>query len=91
MGDPENAERFGAREETVMKLVLSALLVLLALSQVAEAKKKVLVTQDNAAKAQATRQQLDNASTGGIRPAADAKARATDGMQYPPALYFNFL
>ncbi|MER8372749.1 hypothetical protein [Mesorhizobium sp. M1406] len=74
-----------------MKLVLSALLVLLALSQVAEAKKKVLVTQDNAAKAQATRPPLDNASTGGIRPAADAKAPATDGMQYPPALYFNFL
>ncbi|MER9300541.1 hypothetical protein NKI38_29305 [Mesorhizobium sp. M0621] len=73
-----------------MKLVLSALLVLLALSQVAEAKKKVVVTPDNAAKAQATRPPLDNASTGGIKPAADAKAPAIDGMQYPPALYLNF-
>ncbi|MER9330777.1 hypothetical protein NKJ26_04475 [Mesorhizobium sp. M0152] len=74
-----------------MKLVLSALLVLFALSQAAEAKKKVLLTPDDAAKAQATRPPLDNASTGGIRPAADAKAPATDGTQYPPALYFNFL
>ncbi|MER8752870.1 hypothetical protein NKH57_27105 [Mesorhizobium sp. M1050] len=74
-----------------MRLVLSALLVLLALSQVAEAKKKVLVTLDNAAKAQAPRPPLDNASTGGIRPTANPQAPATDGPQYPPALYFNFL
>ncbi|ESY66665.1 MULTISPECIES: hypothetical protein [Mesorhizobium] len=73
-----------------MKLVLSALLVLLVLSQVAEAKKKVVVTQDNAATAQVTRPPLDDTSTGGIRSAAGATATATEGQQYPPALYFNF-
>lgn len=73
-----------------MKLVLSALLVLLALSQAAEAKKKVPMTQDNAAKADAARPPLDNRSTGGITPAGDAKAPATDGSQYPPAIYLNF-
>ncbi|MEI9420278.1 hypothetical protein O7A70_03700 [Mesorhizobium sp. Cs1299R1N1] len=73
-----------------MKTVLSALLVLLALSQAAEAKKKIPVTQDNAAKVEATRPPLDDRSTGGIVPAAGTKAPATDGMQYPPALYLNF-
>ncbi|MGX7876483.1 hypothetical protein ACVDG5_030770 [Mesorhizobium sp. ORM6] len=73
-----------------MKLVLSALLVLLALSQVAEAKKKIPVTQDNAAKAQVTRPPLDDTTTGGIKPAAGGKAPATKGLQYPPALYLNF-
>ncbi|WP_214473108.1 hypothetical protein [Mesorhizobium sp. dw_380] len=73
-----------------MKLVLSALLVLLVWSQAAEAKKKVVVAQDNAAKAQLARPPLDDTSTGGIRSAAGATAPATDGQQYPPALNLNF-
>lgn len=73
-----------------MKLVLSTLLVLLSLSQAVEAKKKIPVTPDNTAKAEATRPPLDDTSTGGIRSATDAKAPVTDGAQYPPALYLNF-
>lgn len=81
------------REETFMKVVLSALsalLVMLVLAQSAEAKKRAPAHQDNAAKAEETRPPLDNTSTGGITPAAEAKAPAGDGSQYPPALYFNF-
>lgn len=72
-----------------MKLVLSALLVVLALSQAAEAKKKITMCGNNAAKAEETLPPLDNTSTGGIAVPADAKA-ATDGSQYPPPLYLNF-
>jgi hypothetical protein len=76
-----------------MKLVptmLSTLLVALALSQAAEAKKQTPATGDNAAKVEKTRPPLDNTPTGGIT-STDAKAApATDGSQYPPALYLNF-
>jgi hypothetical protein len=79
-----------------MKVVLSALsalLVVLALSQAAEAKKKNPVTEDKAAKVEQTRPPLDNTSTGGITT-ADAKAAPAnqDGYNpiYPPALYLNF-
>ncbi|BCG95581.1 hypothetical protein [Mesorhizobium sp. 131-2-1] len=74
----------------VVLAALSALLFMLVFAQAVEAKKKVPANQDNAAKVEEIRPPLDNTSTGGIRPAAEAKAPATDGSQYPPALYLNF-
>ncbi|MDX8433583.1 MULTISPECIES: hypothetical protein [Mesorhizobium] len=75
-----------------MKLVLSALLVVLALAQAAEAKKKVPVAKDDA-KVEATRPPLDNTATGGITPAGAKPATTNqDGYNsiYPPAIYLHF-
>lgn len=72
-----------------MRVVLSALLVVIALSQAAEAKKNNPVTEDKAAKVEQTRPPLDNTSTSGITP-ADAKAASANNPIYPPAFYLNF-
>ena len=82
---PQSQER-----KTVRKFVMSGLFVVLALSQAAEAKKKAPVAQDVAAKAEQAKPPLDNMATGGVKPAAQENVPATDGSQYPPALYFNF-
>ncbi|TJW86762.1 MAG: hypothetical protein E5X43_20415 [Mesorhizobium sp.] len=80
-----------------MKLALSALLAVLALSQAVEAKTvedktKVVATDDKAATAEKNRPPLDNKSTSGIK-SSDAKAAPADknaSSPYPPAIYFDF-
>ncbi|CAN7665382.1 hypothetical protein [Mesorhizobium sp. LjNodule214] len=71
-----------------MKRALSALFVVLALSQTVEAK-TAPVAAATAPTTEESRPPLDNTPTGGITPAG-TKAPATDGSQYPPALYLNF-
>jgi hypothetical protein len=79
-----------------MKLLLSALLVVLGLSQTVEAKTKAPVSDAKVTEAKAAeknRPPLDNTATGGITTKTDAKAPAnTDGYNslYPPAMYFSF-
>ncbi|TGQ34679.1 MULTISPECIES: hypothetical protein [unclassified Mesorhizobium] len=76
-----------------MKLALSALLVVLAISQTAEAKTKIPVTNAKAATAEKSRPQLDNTPTGGITAPAGTKAvpAGEDGYSsYPPALDIHF-
>ncbi|MET3577545.1 hypothetical protein ABID19_000560 [Mesorhizobium robiniae] len=76
-----------------MKLALTALLAVLALSQTVEAKTKVVATDAKAAKAEKVRPPLDNKSTGGITawPSAIAAPAGKDmSSPYPPAIYFNF-
>ena len=73
-----------------MKRALSALFVVLALSQAVEAKTKMSVTDTTAPAIEESRPPLDNTPTGGITPADAKAAPATDGSQYPPALYLNF-
>ncbi|SIT59202.1 Peptidoglycan-associated lipoprotein [Mesorhizobium prunaredense] len=73
-----------------MKLALSALLAVLALSQTVEAKTKVVA---NAATAEKSRPPLDNKSTGGITASSGAMAAPVDknvSSPYPPAIYFDF-
>ncbi|RWM04435.1 MAG: hypothetical protein E5X80_18985 [Mesorhizobium sp.] len=76
-----------------MKIILSALsalLLMLALSQAAEAKTKTLVTETKNC-AEKTRQLLDQTSTGGIVPPAGAMAKAAEpGQAYPPPLDLHF-
>ncbi len=76
-----------------MKLALSALLAVLALSQTVEAKTKVVATDAKAATAEKSRPQLDNKSTGGITASSGAMAAPVDknvSSPYPPAIYFDF-
>ncbi|AZO00675.1 hypothetical protein EJ066_28180 [Mesorhizobium sp. M9A.F.Ca.ET.002.03.1.2] len=76
-----------------MKLALSALLAVLALSQTVEAKTKVVATDAKAAKAEKSRPVLDDKSTGGINASSGAMAAPADknvSSPYPPAIYFNF-
>jgi hypothetical protein len=76
-----------------MKLALSALLGVLALSQTVEAKTKVVVTDPKAATAEECRPLLDNKSTGGITASPGPMAAPADknlSSPYPPAIYFNF-
>ncbi|RWO80896.1 hypothetical protein [Mesorhizobium sp.] len=76
-----------------MKLALSALLTVLALSQTVEAKTKVVATDAKAAKAEKSRPPLDNKSTGGITAPSGAMAAPVDknaSSPYPPAIYFDF-
>ncbi|MGX5800666.1 hypothetical protein ACWGS9_05410 [Bradyrhizobium sp. Arg314] len=73
-----------------MKVVLSALVVALALSQAAEAKTKILVSETKAS-AQKTRPPLDQTATGGIVPLAGQMAKgAAPGQAYPPPLDLHF-
>ncbi|MDX8448056.1 MULTISPECIES: hypothetical protein [Mesorhizobium] len=73
-----------------MKVVLSALVVALALSQTAEAKTKILVTETKTSTEKA-RPPLDGAATGGIVPSAGAMAKdAEPGQAYPPPLDLHF-
>ncbi|MDX8520727.1 hypothetical protein [Mesorhizobium dulcispinae] len=73
-----------------MKVVLSALVVALALSQAAEAKTKTLVTETKT-QTEKTRPALDQTSTGGILPSADRMANdAEPGQAYPPPLDLHF-
>ncbi|MDX8457031.1 hypothetical protein RFM98_30295 [Mesorhizobium sp. VK9D] len=73
-----------------MKVVLSALVVALALSQAAEAKTKILVGETKAS-AEKTRPPLDQTATGGIVPSAGQMATgAAPGQVYPPPLDLHF-
>ncbi|CAH2406532.1 hypothetical protein [Mesorhizobium ventifaucium] len=75
-----------------MKLALSALLAVLALSQAVEAKTKVVATDAKAATAEKSQPLLDNKPTGGIT-SSDAMATPVDNnasSPYPPAIYFDF-
>ncbi|RWB05190.1 hypothetical protein [Mesorhizobium sp.] len=75
-----------------MKLALSALLTVLALSQAVEAKTKAVATDAKASSAEKNRPPLDNKSTSGIT-SSDATAAPADNngpSLYPPAIYFNF-
>ncbi|RWP38073.1 hypothetical protein [Mesorhizobium sp.] len=76
-----------------MKLALSALLAVLALSQIVEAKTKVVATDAKAATAEKNRPPLDNKSTSGITASSGATAGLADknaSSPYPPAIYFPF-
>jgi hypothetical protein len=76
-----------------MKLALSALLAVLALSQTVEAKTKVVATDAKAATAEESRPLLDNKPTGGITASSGAVAAPAGkdvSSPYPPAIYFNF-
>ncbi|RVB77492.1 MAG: hypothetical protein EOS20_01560 [Mesorhizobium sp.] len=76
-----------------MKLALSALLAVLALSQTVEAKTKAVVTDAKAATAEKSRPVLDNKATGGITASSGAMAAPAGkdvSSPYPPAIYFNF-
>lgn len=76
-----------------MKVILPALLLALALPQVAEAKAKVVVTETKVTKAEAKRPALDQSATGGIAPSAGPKADADAdpfSQLYPPALDLHF-
>ena len=76
-----------------MKLAISALLVVLALSQTVEAKTKTVAADAKAVTAEKSRPLLDNKSTGGIAASSDAMAAPADkhvSSPYPPAIYFNF-
>lgn len=73
-----------------MKVVLSALVVALALSQAAEAKTKIPVTETKAS-AGKTRPPLDQTATGGIMASAGlAPKNAEPGHAYPPPLDLHF-
>jgi hypothetical protein len=76
-----------------MKLALSVLFAVLALSQTVEAKTKAVVTDAKAAKAEKSRPLLDNKPTGGINASSGLMAAPADknvSSPYPPAIYFNF-
>jgi hypothetical protein len=77
-----------------MKLALSALLVVLSLSQAGEAKTKIPATETKATTAEESRPLLDNKPTGGIMAPDDAKAAPAGqdwyNSPYPPAFYLPF-
>lgn len=76
-----------------MKLALSVLLAVLALSQTVEAKTKAVATDAKAATAVKCRPLLDNKPTGGINASSGLMAAPADknvSSPYPPAIYFNF-
>ncbi|MDG4882880.1 hypothetical protein [Mesorhizobium sp. WSM4884] len=70
-----------------MKIVLSALVVALALSQTAEAKTKILATETKTSTEKA--RPLDGTATGGIVPLAGAMTKEP-GRAYPPPLDLHF-
>ncbi|MDX8534452.1 hypothetical protein RFM41_25330 [Mesorhizobium sp. VK25A] len=73
-----------------MKLVLSALVLALALSQAAEAKTKILLTETKTSH-EKSRPPLDQTATGGIVPSADLASKAADpGQAYPQPLDLHF-
>ncbi|WP_296745991.1 hypothetical protein [Mesorhizobium sp.] len=69
-----------------MRVILSALILALALPQVAEAKTKILLTDTKATKTEKKRPPLDETVLGGIPP--DAKAQTSP--PYPQALNLHF-
>ncbi len=74
-----------------MKVILSALVLALALSQAAQAKTKILVTDTKVTKAEKNRPPLDETATGGIAPMGTAPTGANQSSQsYPPALDLHF-
>jgi hypothetical protein len=73
-----------------MKVVLSALVVALALSQAAEAKTKIPPTETKAS-AEKTRPPLDQTATGGIVPSAGLTSKGAEpGQAYPQPLDLHF-
>jgi hypothetical protein len=73
-----------------MKLVLSALVVALALSQAAEAKTKIPLAETKTGH-EKSRPPLDQTATGGIVPWAGLTPKDTDpGQAYPQPLDLHF-
>ncbi|RUU12168.1 hypothetical protein EOD23_08270 [Mesorhizobium sp. USDA-HM6] len=74
-----------------MRAVLSALILALALSQAAEAKTKIVVTETKT-NIEKNRPPLDEAATGGIASVdgMTATPHADSGQAYPPALDLHF-
>jgi hypothetical protein len=72
-----------------MKTILSAVVLALALSQVAQAETKIPVKTVKVVKTQKTRPPLDQTATGGIVPAGVTPV-VDPSKIYPPALYLNF-
>ncbi|RWD96622.1 hypothetical protein [Mesorhizobium sp.] len=73
-----------------MKVVLFALSLVLALSQAAEAKTKILVTETKTS-IEKNLPPLDETATGGIVPSTGPTAKAAEpGQAYPPALDLHF-
>jgi|GEM_PF-6624716 len=73
-----------------MKIVLSALVMALALSQVAEAKTKIPLTETKAS-ADKSQPQLDQTATGGIVPSTGPTSKnANPGQAYPQPLDLHF-
>lgn len=75
-----------------MKAMLTALTLTLAmaLSQAAEAKTKILLTDAKATKTEKTRPPLDESVTGGIAPSAMTPSEIPQSQPYPPALDLHF-
>lgn len=77
-----------------MKLALSALLALLALSQTVQADTKMVVVKKKAIVSEESPPALDKKPTGSVRPASDAITEPADktskNLPYPPALWFTF-
>ena len=74
----------------VMKTILSAVVLALALSQVAQAETKVPVKPAKVVKTQKTRPPLDQTATGGIVASGGVTPAVDPSKIYPPALYLNF-
>ncbi|OHV86484.1 hypothetical protein [Mesorhizobium sp. ORS 3428] len=73
-----------------MKAVLSGLILALALTQAAEARTKIPVTETKT-NCQKNRPLLDQKATGGIVPLPGQSAKAAEpGQAYPPALDLHF-
>lgn len=73
-----------------MKIILSALLLVLVLPQVAEAKTKIPATETKCSTGK-HRPLLDEKATGGIVPSAGPAAKTAEpGQVYPPALWIHF-
>lgn len=81
---------FGINTGELMKLVLSALVVALALSQAAEAKTKKPLTETKTCH-EKSRPLLDESATGGIVPSAGLTSKNADpGQAYPQPLDLHF-
>ncbi|TPI12736.1 hypothetical protein FJW06_16235 [Mesorhizobium sp. B4-1-3] len=73
-----------------MKFVVSALVMALALSQAAEAKTKIPLTETRTGH-EKSRPPLDQTATGGILPSAGLTSKETDpGQAYPQPLDLHF-
>ncbi|MDX8460473.1 hypothetical protein [Mesorhizobium humile] len=73
-----------------MKLVLSALVMALALSQAAEAKTKIPPTEAKTGH-EKSRPPLDQTATGGIVPSAGLRSKSAEpGQAYPQPLDLHF-
>ncbi|TPI42010.1 hypothetical protein FJW07_05785 [Mesorhizobium sp. B3-1-9] len=73
-----------------MKILLSTLVMALALSQAAEAKTKIPLTETKTG-AEKSRQPLDQTATGGIVPSAGPTSKSAEpGQAYPQPLDLHF-